>query len=180
MRLLCSALLILSLLAPVGAAEAPLARGDLAAALWEAQGCPAPQGHCPFSDLPPADPRAPALTWAAEQGLVRGTGGGAFAPDRTATREEAAVLLRRYARWLGQDAFYPEIARCNDCEDISPWADDSLYWAAGTGVLPWSPGGRLDPQGPVTQTDLSAALARLALPPPVSHSLPRIRKGGRP
>ena len=180
MRLLCSALLILSLLAPVGAAEAPLARADLAAALWEAQGCPAPQGHCPFSDLPPADPRAPALTWAAEQGLVRGTGGGAFAPDRTATREEAAVLLRRYARWLGQDAFYPEIARCNDCEDISPWADDSLYWAAGTGVLPWSPGGRLDPQGPVTQTDLSAALARLALPPPVSHSLPRIRKGGRP
>lgn len=180
MRLLCSALLILSLLAPVGAAEAPLARGDLAAALWEAQGCPAPQGHCPFSDLPPADPRAPALTWAAEQGLVRGTGGGAFAPDRPATREEAAVLLRRYARWLGQDAFYPEIARCNDCEDISPWADDSLYWAAGTGVLPWSPGGRLDPQGPVTQTDLSAALARLALPPPVSHSLPRIRKGGRP
>ena len=43
-----------------------------------------------------------------------------------------------------------------------------------------APGGRLDPQGPVTQTDLSAALARLALPPPVSHSLPRIRKGGRP
>lgn len=170
MRLLCSALLILSLLAPVGAAEAPLARGDLAAALWEAQGCPAPQGHCPFSDVPPEDPCAPAVAWAAEQGLVRGPGGGAFAPDRPATREEAAVLLRRYARWLGQDAFYPEIARCNDYEDISPWADDSLYWAAGTGVLPWSPGGRLDPLGPVAPADLAAALDRLALPPPVSHS----------
>ena len=170
MRLLCSLLLIFTLLAPAGAAEAPLHRGDLAAALWEAQGCPDPQGDCPFSDLPPADPRAPALAWAAEQGLVNGTGGGAFAPDRPATREEAAVLLRRYARWLGQDAFYPEIARCNDYEDISPWADDSLYWAAGTGVLPWSPGGRLDPQGPVAQADLAAALYRLALPPPVSHS----------
>lgn len=168
MRLLCSALLIVSLLAPAGAAEAPLARGDLAAALWEAQGCPDPQGDCPFSDLPPADPRAPALAWAAEQGLVHGTGGGAFAPDRPATREEAAVLLRRYARWLGLDPFYPEIARCNDYADISPWADDSLYWAAGTGVLPWSPGGRLDPQGPVTQADLSAALARLA--PPIPNS----------
>ena len=162
MRLLCSALLLFALLAPAGAAEAPLDRGDLAAALWEAQGCPEPQGDCPFSDLPSADPRAPAAAWAAEQGLVHGTGGGAFAPARPATREEAAVLLRRYARWLGQDTFYPEIARCNDWEDISPWADDSLYWAAGVGVLPWSPGGRLDPQGPVTQTDLSAALARLA------------------
>ena len=44
MRLLCSLLLIFALLAPAGAAEAPLARGDLAAALWEAQGCPEPQG----------------------------------------------------------------------------------------------------------------------------------------
>ena len=162
MRLICSALLLLSLLASAVAAAGPLTRGDLAAALWEAQGRPAPQGHCPFSDVPPEDPCAPAVAWAAEQGLVNGTGGGAFAPDRPATREEAAVLLRRYARWLGQDAFYPEIARCNDYEDISPWADDSLYWAAGTGVLPWSPGGRLDPQGPVTQRDLLAALSRLA------------------
>lgn len=166
MRLICSALLLLSLLSSAVAAAGPLTRGDLAAALWETQGCPAPQGHCPFSDLPPADPRAPALTWAAEQGLVNGTGGGAFAPDRPATREEAAVLLRRYARWLGQDSFYPEIARCNDYADISPWADDSLYWAAGTGLLPWSPGGRLDPLGPVSQADLSAALDRLAPPGP--------------
>ena len=162
MRLLCSLLLIFALLAPAGAAEAPLDRGDLAAALWEVQGCPEPQGDCPFSDLPAAGPRAPALAWAAEQGLVHGTGGGAFAPDRPATREEAAVLLRRYARWLGLDPFYPDIARCNDWEGISPWADDSLYWAAGTGVLPWSPGGRLNPQGPVTQADLSAALSCLA------------------
>ena len=162
MRLLCSLLLIFALLAPAGAAEAPLDRGDLAAALWAAQGCPEPQGDCPFSDLPSAGLRASAVAWAAEQGLVHGTGGGAFAPDRPATREEAAVLLRRYARWLGQEAFYPEIARCNDWKDISPWADDSLYWAAGVGALPWSPGGRLDPQGPVTQRDLLAALSRLA------------------
>lgn len=180
MRLICSALLLLSLLASAVAAAGPLTRGDLAAALWARQGSPAVQGASPFSDVPPEDPCAPAVAWALEQGLVRGTGGGRFSPGQPATREEAAVLLRRYARWLGQDAFYPEIARCNDYEDISPWADDSLYWAAGTGVLPWSPGGRLDPQGPVAQADLAAALDRLALPPPVSHSLPRIRKGGRP
>ena len=161
MRLLCSALLIVSLLAPAGAAEAPLDRVDLAAALWAVQGCPEPQGDCPFSDLPSAGLRASAVAWAAEQGLVHGTGDGAFAPDRPATREESAVLLRRYARWLGLDPFYPDIARCNDYADISPWADDSLYWAAGTGILPWSPGGRLDPHGPVAQADLSAALARL-------------------
>ena len=157
MRLLCSLLLIFTLLAPAGGGAAPPPPGAHPAAQWEDHGGGDPPRDSTIYDLPPADPRAPALAWAAEQGLVNGTGGGAFAPDRPATREEAAVLLRRYARWLGQDAFYPEIARCNDYEDISPWADDSLYWAAGTGVLPWSPGGRLDPQGPVAQADLAAA-----------------------
>ena len=166
MRLICSVLLLFSLLSPAAAAEGPLTRGDLAAALWARQGSPAVQGVSPFSDVLPGDPCAPAVAWALEQGLVRGTGGGRFSPGRPATREEAAVLLRRYARWLGQDAFYPEIARCNDCEDISPWADDSLYWAAGAGVLPWSPGGRLDPLGSVAPADLAAALDRLAPPGP--------------
>ena len=160
MRLLCSLLLIFALLAPAGAAAAPLDRGDLAAALWEAQGCPTPQGDCPFSDLPSAGPRAPALAWAAEQGLVHGTGGGAFAPDRPATREEAAVLLRRYARWLGQDAFYPEIARCNDWKDISPWADDSLYWATDTGLILWAEGGLMAPQDTLTAEEVTGIFTR--------------------
>ncbi|MFR3080046.1 MAG: hypothetical protein ACLTNE_17140 [Intestinimonas butyriciproducens] len=48
-----------------------------------------------------------------------------------------------------------------------PWADDSLYWACDAGVLPWSPGGRLDPSGTLTQAqtaDIFSAFARQGRP----------------
>ena len=75
------------------------------------------------------------------------------------TREELAVTLRRYARILGRDTFLPAgAAECNDYADISPWADDSLYWACDAGVLNWSEGGRLDPGGTLTLAQLQAVL----------------------
>lgn len=183
MRISAALLLLFLLLFPrarAAALPAAVTRGEFVVLLWESAGAVPGDAAQGFSDVLKDDDCSTAVGWAAERRLVLGTGGGRFEPDRPITREEAAVLLRRYACWLGQDAFYPEIARCNDYEDISSWADDSLYWAAGTGVLPWSPGGRLDPQGPVAPADLAAALDRLALPPPVSHSCPRIQKGGRP
>ena len=91
----------------------------------------------------PNSPGATAVAWAYDLGIVRGTGGTLFVPDRPITREEAAVLLRRYAVHLGRDTFLPSgVAACNDFEGISPWADDSLYWAAGIGLLAWGADGR--------------------------------------
>ena len=111
---------------------------------------------------------APAVSWAAHQGLVLGTGEGRFQPERPITREEAAVLLRRWAALLEWDTFLPDgVAACNDYQDISPWADDSLYWACDAGVLNWSPGGRLDPSGTLTQAqtaDIFSAFARQGRP----------------
>ena len=86
---------------------------------------------------------------------MRGTGGTLFVPDRPITREEAAVLLRRYAVHLGLDTFLPSgVAACNDFEGISPWADDSLYWAAGIGLLAWGADGRPEPQGTLSPEEL--------------------------
>ena len=102
---------------------------------------------------------ATAAAWCREAGLLLGTGDGRFSPDRPLTREELAVALRRYARILGRDTFLPAgVAECNDYADISPWADDSLYWACDAGVLSWSEGGRLDPGGTLTLAQLQAVL----------------------
>ena len=65
-----------------------------------------------------------------------------------AARMDLAVLL-----WESAGA-----AECNDYADISPWADDSLYWACDAGVLNWSEGGRLDPGGTLTLAQLQAVL----------------------
>ena len=157
MRISAALLLLFLLLFPrARAASTPAAvtRGEFVVLLWEsARAVPgdAAQG---FSDVLKDDNCSTAIGWAAERRLVLGTGGGRFEPDRPITREEVAVLLRRWAALQGRDTFLPDgVAECNDYVDISPWADDSLYWATDTGLLEWSPGGRLDPGGTLTPSE---------------------------
>ena len=128
MRPLIPALLLLTLLLPAAAAaQSPVTRAQFVAALWTCSGAVPYDANGPFSDVNPNSPGATAVAWAYDLGIVRGTGGTLFVPDRPITREEAAVLLRRYAAHLGRDTFLPSgVAACNDFEGISPWADDLL------------------------------------------------------
>ena len=162
MRQLIPALLLLTLLLPAAAAaQSPVTRVQFVAALWTCSGAVPYDANGPFSDVNPNSPGATAVAWAYDLGIVRGTGGTLFVPDRPTTREEAAVLLRRYAVHLGRDTFLPSgVAACNDFEGISPWADDSLYWAAGIGLLAWGADGRPEPQGTLSPEELEQALAR--------------------
>ena len=143
--------------------SANVTRAQFVAALWACAGGVPYDANGPFSDVERDSPGATAIAWAYDLGVVQGTGGACFTPDRPVTREEAAMFLRRYAAHLGRDTFLPGgAAACNDFEDISPWADDSLYWATGTGLIGWSEGGRLDPQGTLTQAQLDAILTRFS------------------
>lgn len=124
MRQLIPALLLLTLLLPAAAAaQSPVTRAQFVAALWTCSGAVPYDANGPFSDVNPNSPGATAVAWAYDLGIVRGTGGTLFVPDRPITREEAAVLLRRYAVHLGRDTFLPSgVAACNDFE-----GGDSLF-----------------------------------------------------
>ena len=163
MRQIIPVLLLLTLLLPAAAAATPPAvtRAQFVAALWTCAGAAPYDANGPFADVERDSPGAAAIAWAYDLGVAKGTGGACFAPDRPVTREEAAVLLRRYAAHLKRDTFLPSgAAACNDYEDISPWADDSLYWATSIGLLDWGPGGRLDPQEGLTAEALERTLSR--------------------
>ena len=154
-------LALLLLLSPALAAEEAVTRGAFITALWESDGGVPYDVTTPFTDVDYHAECAVAVGWACGEDLVRGVGDGLFAPDRAITREEAAVLLRRWAGILGRSTFLPDgVAECNDYEDISPWADDSLYWACDAGLLDWSEGGRLDPLGTLDQEELTLILHR--------------------
>lgn len=166
---LMAVLLLVSLWA--GAAEAPVTRGTFITALWQADGSVPPLVPVNFSDVGQNDPWTEGVGWAQAGGLVLGTGQGCFEPGRPITREEAATILRRYWAWQGRDTFLPDgVAECNDGEDISSWADDSLYWACDAKLIAWSEQGRLDPLGGITPTQLTQILYRAVgggpAPPP--------------
>jgi len=153
------------LLLTVQAAPVPVTRAAFLEALWQsAGGLPHSAGGV-FTDVQRDDDGSTAISWAYGLGIVQGTGGGRFSPERAITREEAALLLRRYAAHLGRDTFYPEgVLDCNEGDGASPWAGDSLYWATDCGLIDWSPGGRLDPCGTFTPAEAEATLARFFAP----------------
>lgn len=155
MRSVFCLLLSLSLLSlPAGAAaEEPVTRGEFALLLWRsAGGVPYDVSALPFSDVEKNADWAQAVCWGYDEGLLRGTGDGLFSPGRLLTREECAALLRRYDARLGRDTFFPDAGICNDFQDISPWADDSLYWACSTGRMAWRDR-RLAPYETVTSAE---------------------------
>lgn len=123
--------------APAG--DVPVTRGEVLLLLWQSAGAvPYDLTAHPFTDLALRDDLGQAAGWAYDLGLVRGVGDGLFAPDRPMTREELATLLRRNDALLGLDTWLPDgAALCNDYADISPWADDSLYWACIMGRMEW-------------------------------------------
>lgn len=158
----CWALVCLALVCPVRARAAePVTRGELALLLWETEGgVPFDKTAQPFADLAGEDDGLiQAVAWGYDLGLMVGVGDGLFAPRRVLTREEYATVLRRYDAMLGRDVFFPDgAAGCNDDLDISPWADDSLYWACATKRMDFLEC-RLAPAAPVTPDQAERWLA---------------------
>ncbi len=152
-------LALLFLFLPARAQSSAATRADFVTALWESAGAVPFDANTPFTDVAPTAAYAPAVGWACGEGILYGVGEDRFAPDRPITREEAAALLRRWAGRLGRSTFLPDgVAECNDYADLSPWADDSLYWACDVGLIPWSPEGRLAPQDTLTQEEIAGIL----------------------
>lgn len=158
-RFICFLLLGAFLAVPVRGIEPVITRGEFLILLWEdSGGIPYDITAHPFTDLTGRDDLAQAAGWAWELGLIKGIGDGLFAPDRSLTREECAVLLRRFDAIWGREDDLPDLAICNDNENASPWAGDALYRACAAGRLPWKRG-RLAPLEPVKAGEALACLA---------------------
>ena len=85
-------LLLLLLLCPTARGEeGPVTRGGVVSALWESAGAVPYDAQTPFSDVSPRADYAPAVSWAAHQGLGLGTGEGRFQPERPITREDLSL-----------------------------------------------------------------------------------------
>lgn len=76
----------------------PITREQLVVMLWRYQGSPAPTGTMPdFTDAQQISGYAKdAVTWAAENGIVSGNGGGVLVPSGIATRAQVAQMLKNF------------------------------------------------------------------------------------
>ena len=78
-------------------AEEPCTRALAVELLWKAAGSPAASAAQPFADVAADAAYAPAVAWAAEQGVTKGVSETEFAPDTLCSRAHIVTFLYRQA-----------------------------------------------------------------------------------
>ena len=132
-----------------------LTRAQFAQILYNRAGKPAVTGGSGFTDVPDGKWYAPAVAWAAANGIVSGYGSGLFGPDDNITREQLATMLWRYA---GSPAATERELRFTDADKAGGYALEALGWAVENGVLNGYGDGRLDPGGLATRAQAAQML----------------------
>ncbi len=113
-------------------AAAAIGRGDFAALIWNLEGAPVVNYLMMFQDVAAEEWYTEAVRWAAAEGIVEGYSDTKCAPLDELTREQAAVILWRYAKHEGIDV---SAAAAIDTAEVSEWAVEAVQWACGAGLI---------------------------------------------
>lgn len=110
-----------------------------------------------FTDVSSGDWYYEAVQYAYKNGLMTGTGGGAFSPNATVTRGMLVTILYRLE---GTDA----ASGANPFTDISSgsYCEQVAAWAAANGIVSGYGDGRFGPNDALTREQLAAILYRYA------------------
>ena len=136
-------------------------RAMAAKVLFEISGAEKPEYSNRFSDVFDYEWFAPAVLWAAENGVVTGHEDGTFHPNETITRQDMVVLMYRYlgSPEVGGDA----LADFTDGDTILPYAVNAMNWAIENGIVQgYEDDGikTVQPFNPITRAEMAAIVVR--------------------
>ena len=95
---------------------------------------------------------APYVEWASEYGIVNGYGDGRFGVNDKITIEQAAVIMARYAEYIGVNTTSSmTLIHYQDAGSISSWAVDQMRWAVENGLY-LGENYYLNPQSPANRS----------------------------
>lgn len=115
-----------------------------------------------YSDVSADDWFANAVAWASNAGIVTGNADGTFAPERTITRTELAVMLSRFAALLGVNtAASGDLSRWTDGVSVPSYAVSSLSWVLERGLLDCMVTETIHGKLPVSRRQCAQALTAL-------------------
>lgn len=118
--------------------EVEMTRAMIVAVLYRMAGSPgaASDGHG-FLDVSSAQYYASAVTWARDNGIVKGISDSSFAPDEPMTRQQAVTIFYRYCvNYCGADGSkQTSLDAFPDAAEVEAWAQTAMRWAVANGVL---------------------------------------------
>lgn len=126
------------------AVDEPMTRAMFVKVLYNISGCPSMTGLQQFSDVTASKWYGDAVEFACMNGLTTGymDGSNRFGPDDYITREQAAVMLHRFAdkyydyeKMIEPDGYDILQNKYADADCISDWAREGLIWARMSGII---------------------------------------------
>ena len=101
--------------------------------------------------------------WAADNKIVGGYPDGTFCPDKSVSREEAAVIISRYISYIGALPMrnYSAPDSFTDGDSIGEWATGDVDAMRRTGILLGNNDGSFNPAGTLTRAESATILQRL-------------------
>ncbi len=142
------------------APDLTMTRAMFAAVLFRLEDASA-EGANAFADVAEDAWYRDAVVWAAGAGIVKGKGSG-FDPGGEITREEMAVMLCRYAAYLGMDTSASgDLSAFSDGALTHGWAKDGMLLAVKNGLVNGKGAGILDPCGSASRAEVAAILQRM-------------------
>ena len=110
-----------------------------------------------FTDVPEGMWYSDPIAWASSVGIVKGDGDGTFRPNDAITRQEAMVMLLRFARYQNKA---PAVIRETaldfaDASSVADWASEAVAWATSEGIIHGKGNNILDPKGTATRAEFA-------------------------
>lgn len=139
-----------------------LERSHFATSLWRIEGKPAVEYNAAaFTDVPDGQFYTSPVMWAKQTGVITGYVNGAFGPADDITREQIAVMMYRYAKYLGFDtsSVPGSLDGFPDAGKISDFAQKEVQWAVGMGLIRGDQG-RINPQGSAERIQCAIIIQR--------------------
>lgn len=114
-----------------------------------------------FTDVNTDAYYSPYVSWAAQKGIVKGTGDTTFAPDQAVTRQEMAVIMENYAKVTGYTIPKTRAAvTFADSGSIASWAKDAVQSMQMAGIINGKGGNKFDPAAAATRAEACSVLHR--------------------
>ncbi|NCB04297.1 MAG: hypothetical protein EOM69_02100, partial [Clostridia bacterium] len=136
-------------------------RGMMATIRWRMEGSPAVTGTSPYTDVASGKYYTDAAIWTTQKGILNGYEDKTFRAEESITREQLAAIFYHYAKYDGYDLSPSDnLSKFTDKQEVSPWANEAMQWAVGSGLISGKGNQTLDPKGTATRAEIAAMLHR--------------------
>ena len=127
-----------------------------------------------FTDVAGGKWYSGAVNWAYAKGLASGLGDGTFGYKDPVTREQIAVFMLSYARYINSYHGYPDgilvnaydradLSVYDDEDSIHGWAKDAVSWAVAVGLISGTSETTIDPRGNCTRAQAAVIIQNFVL-----------------